>query len=357
MGAKASDDRAPQTSHLAEVGRPRAAPGVKAVAATGIEALIARCGGDPAQLLGRVGIDPAAIGCPDTRLPLDRYCRLFELAARELHIDSLGLRFGLHHARDLLGPLSEVAFNSPTLGAALASLSRHFPVLQDQSVVSLRVDAGTVTLAYQIRDGRIVARRQDAELSIGAFLSLMRAAAGDRWRPTEILFEHAPPADRRAHDALLGAPVYFLAGFNAIRFPRDCLDACMPAPDLAALPAIERRLSDAARDVRPDDFIGRVHQEVRAGLATGTAALPAVAARLGLAEQTLYRRLRAHNVQYSAIVRGLRHDMARLLLDLPHLSLTDIALLLGYSELSAFTRAFHQWTGLSPSAFRQRYVT
>ena len=356
MGARASDGWPLPVRHPAEAGRARAAPGVKAVAATGIENMIALHGGDPVQLLGRVGIDPAAIGCPDTRLPLDRYCGLFELAARELHIDSLGLRYGLRHARHLLGPLSEAAFNSPTLGAALAAVSRHFPVLQDQSVVSLRVEDGEVTFAYQIRDGRIVARRQDAELSIGAFLSLMRAAAGERWRPTEIMFEHAPPADRRAHDALLGAPVYFLAGCNAIRFPRDCLGAFMPSPDVAALPAIERRLSDAARDVRPDDFIGRVHQEVRAGLANGTAALPAVAARLGLAEQTLYRRLRAHNVQYSDIVRDLRHEMARLLLDLPHLSLTDIALLLGYSELSAFTRAFHQWTGLSPSAFRQRRV-
>lgn len=117
---------------------------------------------------------------------------------------------------------------------------------------------------------------------------------------------------------------------------------------------IARRLRAVTAPVQPHEFIARVHEEVRAGLSKGDIALPAVAARLGLAEPTLYRRLRASNVRYSDLVRRLRYDTAAALLRMPDLPLTEIALRLGYSELSAFTRASHRWSGLSPSAYRRR---
>jgi hypothetical protein len=214
-----------------------------------------------------------------------------------------------------------------------------FPAIQDQSVLSLRLEGRQACLSYQIRDGRIVARRQDAELTICALLNVIRAATGPRWAPTEVLFEHAAPADQRDHEALLGAPVYYLAGANALRFPVEVLAAAMPAADRGALASIESRALAGVRLAQPEDFVGRVFEEVRAGLPS--------------ADVGLYRRLRAQGLQYSEIVRDLRHRLAVTLLAQPTLSLTDISMLLGYSELSAFTRAFSQWTGVSPSMYRQ----
>jgi AraC-like DNA-binding protein len=333
--------------------RAASVPCVQAVAASGIEALIARHGGDPAGLMRRAGIDPQELAAPDGRVGLDRYCTLFETAARELEVDGFGLRFGHECYRSLLGILGDLAFNSPTVGAALAAMCRFFPTIQDQSCLTLRLQGRVVCLSYQIRDGRIVARRQDAELTIGSLLNVIRVATGPDWAPTEVLFEHAPPADRRDHEALLGAPVFFSSGINALRFPVEVLAAAMPAADGAALPAIETRALHRVKLAQPDDFVGRVFQEVRAGLPAADFGQPAVAARLGMAEATLYRRLREHRLQYSDIVRDLRHNLAISLLQQRNLSLTEIALLLGYSELSAFTRAFSHWTGVPPSEYRR----
>ena len=100
-----------------------------------------------------------------------------------------------------------------------------------------------------------------------------------------------------------------------------------------------------------------MQQHVRAALANGDAGLSAVARRLGTSEASLYRQLRQRGVEFSALVAGLRRELALAHLAQPHLPLTEIALLLGYSELSAFSRAFRGWTGVSPIAYRRHAGT
>jgi len=327
-------------------------PHIQAVAASGVEGEIRRHGGDAALLLRAVGIDPEDIGRPQARFGLDRYCALFERAALECGVASFGLRFGHQCGRALLGVLGELAFAAPTLGAALGALCRYFPLLQEQSSLSLSVRDGRATLAYQIRDGRILARRQDAELTIGSLLRVIRTALGPYWTPSEVWFEHPVAAPRRDYDTLLGAPVYGLAPSNLMHFPCAVLAAAMPEADALVFAAAARRARGNRPAQRADDFLGRVCEEIRVGLPQGDIGLPAVAARLGLAEATLYRRLRRHDLRYSDIVRDLRRALALALLRQRAMPLTEIALLLGYSELSAFTRAFQQWTGDAPSTYR-----
>ncbi len=71
---------------------------------------------------------------------------------------------------------------------------------------------------------------------------------------------------------------------------------------------------------------------------------------------TLHRRLRDLNVSFNDLVRGARRELALRYVAEPHIALTEIAFLLGYSELSAFSRAFHQWTGMSPVRYRRERV-
>ena len=69
---------------------------------------------------------------------------------------------------------------------------------------------------------------------------------------------------------------------------------------------------------------------------------------------TLQRRLHASGTTYAEVVRAIRHELAVAHLAKPGQDLAEVALLLGYSELSAFSRAFRGWTGLSPAAWRKR---
>lgn len=327
-------------------------PRVSAVAASGVVGLIGRFGGDSDRIFGAARLDMRAAGNPDAHLDLDRYCALFEQAAHQTGVDDFGLRFGAAYRFETMGPLAELALNSPTLGEALKNLCRYFPALQEHSTLALRDDGDLVRLEYQIRDGRILHRRQDAELSIGIFNRMFVRCFGPNWSPAEIHFEHLRNAEPGAHSSLLNAPVYFGQATNAILLRRDLLHRPMPgaAPEKMAL--LEVELSRRAGTARPDDFVGRVVQEIRTGFAAGTADVNSVSARLGLSRASLYRKLAAENLDFSKLTEFVRRDLALTYITQPHIPLTEIAALLGYSEPSAFTRAFKRWTGHPPARFR-----
>jgi AraC-like DNA-binding protein len=251
-----------------------------------------------------------------------------------------------------MGPMGALVLNSATLGAALKNLCDYFPAVQEHSTLALREAGGLVALTYEIRDGRIARRRQDAELSIGIFMSLVRRCLGAGWAPEEVQFEHLRGADAAEVRAVLGAPVYFAAAGNAILFRRGELAARMPGADAGKLPGALARLRERTAAARPDDFVGSVIAEIRRNFAGGEASIDQVARRLAMSRTGLYRRLAADGVDFSTLTQAVRRELAMIYVAQPGVALTEIASLLGYSELSAFTRAFTRWTGCAPARYR-----
>lgn len=327
-------------------------PRVAAAAASGVLGLIGQCGGDPDRIFGaaRLGVDDVAN--PSVLLDLRRYCDLFEQAARQTGVGSFGLRFGTGYRVEDMGTLGALVVNSSTLGEALQNLCAYFPAMQEHSTLTLRTDGDLVALEYQIRDGRIAQRRQDAELTIGIFNNIFLRCFGPGWAAEEIHFEHLRGADAAEIRALLGAPVYFTAPRNAILFRRAALTARMPGADPARLPALREALRRRVAVARPDDLVGQVVSQIRAGFAEGDASIEHVAARLGFSRAGLYRRLAAEGLDFSHLTQSVRKDLAIMYVAQPGISFTELAPLLGYSELSAFSRAFTRWTGLSPARYR-----
>jgi AraC-like DNA-binding protein len=329
-------------------------PRVAAVAACGVIGLIGRLGGDPDRIFGAACLDPAQVADPAAALDLRDYCALFEQAARQTGFGSFGLRFGTQYRLEDMGPLGALVLNSPHLGAALKNLCAYFPAMQEHSTLTLSDDGDLLALNYQIRDGRIAQRRQDAELSIGIFNNLFRHCLGSGWSATEIHFEHLRGFEAAEIRTLLNAPVYFAARHNAILFPRSCLTVPMPNADPSKLPALRAILQSRAAAARPDDFIGQVVAEIRAGFPTGAPSIDHVAARLGYSRAGLYRRLAGQGVDFSLLTQKIRQELAQMYLAQPGIACTELAPHLGYSELSAFSRAFSRWTGTSPASYRRK---
>jgi AraC-like DNA-binding protein len=327
-------------------------PRISAVAASGVTAMISRAGADCERVLALAGLRTNDVDDASARFGLSLYCEMFEQAARQTGMDSFGLRYGRDYQIKNMGPLGHLALRAPTLGAALANMCRYFPAVQEHSTLRLREDGGLLRLDYQIRDGRIGARRQDAELSIAIFLNLFRTCLGAGWAPEQVHFEHARAADLAEHREILRAPVYFSQGTNAILFRKAEAATRMPDADAGQMAALQAEVARQAATARPDDFIGRLAQEIRAGFATGDASIEAVAARLGHSRASLYRLLAARGLVFSDLSQSIRQEMALRYVAQPHMPLTEIAPLLGYSELSAFSRAFARWTGMAPARYR-----
>jgi AraC-like DNA-binding protein len=329
-------------------------PRILAAAANGVVDAIMAHGADPDRVLGAAAIHAAELNDPMRELTLARYCAMFEAAARQTRDDNFGLHFGHGFTPRQLGTIGYVAISSPTLAAGLRNMSRYFAAHQESSLLALRVSGEVATLEYQVQDGRIACRRQDAELSLGMFCNVFWHCLGRSWQPLEIHFEHPRPLDGHEHAQLFRAPTYFARPTNAIVFHAGDLDAVMHSADAYLLTLLEPMLRDRLARANTDDLVGLVRRAIERGFAGSGPDSNRVAGDLGMTGRTLHRRLQERGCSFTELVRASRRELALQYLAMPHIPLTEIAFLLGYSELSAFSRAFHQWAGLAPMRYRKQ---
>lgn len=331
-----------------------AEPSVLAAAATGLVSFIERQNGDVDRIFGHAGIAPDMAGLPTLQLSLNSYCRLFEQSARLTQNGNFGLWFGNQFDPRDLGLWGYAAVSAPTLGVALSTLVELFPLHQQSSSMCLRSGPdGLLRLEYRIEAAEIVERRQDAELSLGMFLNIMRECMGTSWAPEEVHFEHPRPESAKEHQRAFSAPVFFSQRTNALLFRPEIMSRPMPARDsrlMAAMRMCLERLCERS-DLKAS-VTDRVRSAVRSRLPDGPPALEDVAAELRLPVHVIVRELNSDGLSFKGIVEKTRHDLAIAYIEQRQLPFSEIALLLGYSELSAFSRAVRRWTGRSPRALR-----
>jgi len=328
---------------------------ILAAAASGVAGFIDRQGGHAETVFERVGIRGASLGDPMVPLDLGAYCAMMELAAAETGNDNFGLWFGQQFQPQALGLIGEIALAAPTLGAALQALAELFPFHQQATETRFAIEGERIRLEYRILDGRILERRQDAELTMGMFTNVVRTCLGLDWTPEEVWLEHPRPEAWRDHDKAFDAPVHFGQRTNAVVVRGRDLGRRMPGGDLGRLTALRARLIALAGGTGQTPLLDRVKAEIRSRLPEGEARVESVAEALGMARWTLQRRLAGQGLAFSDLVDLVRRDLAAAYLRQPHLPLSDLAFFLGYSELSAFTRAFTRWFDLSPSQARQAW--
>ncbi len=328
---------------------------VLAAAATGTVELFEKYGGDIDGIFGRAGLRLDDLSSPLDELNLQQYCNLFEEAALATNNGNIGLEFGQNFAPRQLGMLGFAAISSPTLAAALRNLEKYFPAHQGQTSFGLIQDCDILWLSYRIYDPRISNRRQDAELSLGMFCNVFKAAHGPGWTPLEIRFEHNKPDGHDEHEMRFGAPVQFGRRTNAIAFRRRDLDALMPDQDPYLASVVEPFLQGRCQSqVNPQDFALAVRNEVKLQLGERLPTVADISQLFGVSATAFQKQLRTHGLSFGDILKAARHELALHYIADPDLALTEIAYCLGYSELSAFSRAFRNWTGMSPQRYRRQ---
>lgn len=329
---------------------------VLASAATGVAELIAANDGDVDSIFGSTSIRLEDLESPIQELSLEQFCRLFNEAASQTGNNNFGLHFGAQFEPKKLGAIGYAALSSPTLSAALRNMEMYFPAHQEQSSFGLIQDSDILWLSYRILDPRISERRQDAELSMGMFWNVFRQALGSDWSPLEIRFEHAKPEYGSEHESVFGAPVRFSRRTNAMAFRRSDLDVRMPDQDPYLFAIIEPFLKTRCElHDNPETFASIVRNQIKLNLSTAPPTLSEIAHLFGLSERQFHHELHVHGLSFHGLLRAAKQELSLHYMDDPDIPLTEIALLLGYSEQSAFSRAFRKWTGMSPQCYRRTH--
>lgn len=272
-------------------------------------------------------------------------------------VDDLAYRYGAAVDIDRLGVLGMAIKTAADVRSALARGERYVALLGDAVTYELRPDDDRG--ATFIIGGRPASRPGIAvanEGAIAAVLSMCRQAVGSETPlvPTSVTFAHRAPSSLAAQEAFFGCSVVYGAEHDALQLSADVLATPTRLGDAAISEYLVGRLDDELRAALAERGIeARVRHVIANDLADGVPPMRIVARRLGMSERTLHRRLGDGGVRYQDLVVDVRQTVATAMLTTTDHTLVDIAFLTGFSEQSAFQRAFKRWTGRTPLQVRR----
>jgi AraC-like DNA-binding protein len=298
-----------------------------------------------------VGLHREQLTGPDAHIPFKAHVMLLEDAARALRQPCFGYRLGSEIELTEAGLVAYVTLNSPNLGAALRNMCRYLGILTEGTVGDLRQEAGEVKLLFSFADPDGMASRQLHEFGITGMVRLCEAITGHRVRPIRVELHHDTACPLLARH--LGLPVLVHRGHPAVVLDAAFLTVPVVDADTRLLELLRRYADDLlARRARKDDLVARAERWILENLHTGDVGVARLARSLGMSDRTLTRRLAADGLTPAGLVDELRQQLANKYLAERAFPLGRITYLLGYSDLSAFTRAFRRWTGRTPSKWR-----
>ena len=182
-----------------------------------------------------------------------------------------------------------------------------------------------------------------------------RRVTSVNWSPKEIRFEHQQPNETSEHERIFQCPIFFGATANEVVFDSEYLNLPIVMADARLCALLDRHATELLmRYPREDSLVERVRTLMKDELNGGDASLEMVAERLGMSARTLQRKLHGLGVSHQELLDEMRKDLAMRYLREPEMAVCEVAYLLGFSESSAFHRAFKRWTGTTPNEFRRR---
>jgi AraC-like DNA-binding protein len=323
-------------------------PTVRARTLDAFAPLVRELGGDPDQILTRVGISPDATTRPLEWISFPAVLRAYEVAATETRCKTFGLRLGTMRQLGFLGPLQLIVSYSQNLRTGFEAFCRFVSV--QNTGYQPYLDVGPEEATFQLVLTSQLRRwgQQWIEESLVTALRLLRGCLGASYVPRRISLRHAAISDRVAYQRYFGTEVCTQAPVDGVTIDRRDLEIANVRQDSEVLSV----LTDFLRaDVMParTDVTGLVKGVLRRSLGSGEISIEAVAEEIGVHKRTLQRRLQETGTTFADLLDEVRADVAKHYVATGQLPLTRVALLLGFSDQSAFNHAFRRWFQRSPS--------
>jgi len=318
----------------------------------GYSQLTKSLGGHPQRLLRASGINPRLEADQDGYVSFGALCDLLERTAAETGCESFGLRLSEVQGIASLGPLGFAMQNCATFHEAIREW-RQFQSIHLQGAHSeiTRVGSQLRWVIHVDEPGRLGTRQKVAQ-SMGLACNVFRALLGQAWDPLSVHFVQPAPSDASDYRRVFRSAVRFGQEADFMALPRDALEHPIERsnPELRRL--LDRQLLEMKAGVS-EAIEEQVRKVIRSSLSRQDCRIEEVAAILSVAPRTLQRQLQQRGTSFTRLLEEVRIDAARRYLTESALSVSQLAAILGYSELSAFSRAFHRWHGRSPQQWQR----
>jgi AraC-like DNA-binding protein len=308
-------------------------------------------GFDLKAILERVGIPQSALEDTNTRFPTRRFQALWQLASDVTDDPAIALRVSTMVKTNALGIIGYLASASESGRNAFELVKGLTPLLWENVECDLESD-GEVAFLRCSTGSAAQASRFTTEYAIGLAVTMSRVFGAARADPLEARFSYSAPAYADEYERILRLPIRFDAGEDGVLLPISMMDSLNPSADAALRLLLERYAADQlARIPTSAPFPQRVRARILSMLPLGGVTADTVAAQFSMSNRTLRRRLQEESTSYQDILDDVRVELARHYLTKEKRRIDEVALLLGFSDPSAFTKAFRRWTGQTPADF------
>lgn len=325
-------------------------PVISAVTAADLIDHACERGMDRDELCRRLAVDPAELSELDRRVPAELYARLLAQVVRELDEPSLPVVLARRTRLEAYQVMGFAIMTASSAGEALERAIRYTRLLGNAGRYELSL-GDEVVVRWQAAPPRDLGWRLLHERAVCQFFASARRCIGRDFVPRRVCFRHPAPARAQEHDDYFGCAIQWRAERDEFSFATELLELRPTAANQELGAYLTARAEEMLLSVDRDDPTTRVREAIAAALAAGEPSAAAVARAVAMSERSLRRHLAAANTSFRALVDDIRRERAGSLLR-TGTAVTDAAFLLGFSDPSAFSRAFRRWYGVPPRQYR-----
>jgi AraC-like DNA-binding protein len=332
-------------------------PMISIAATAGLLEAITAAGGNPDQILQAWDLDRSIFSKSEGFIRCSAFAGILKDAALATGDDCFGLHFGESFHPKNIGPLAYVALNSPTIGTGIQNVERYLHVYDSSAKWFFTAEGNRGYIRYTLADVGIEPLRQINEHGMTLVVNTLRMMVGSQWAPQEVQFAHEAPEQTSEHHRIFRAPVVFGCETNALVIELGFTEREVPAADQQLYQIMKQYLDQVLSEMpREDGILSSIRKAIAESMRDGDPKLARVAKKMAMGPRTLQRRLKEYGFDFKKLVEDTRQRFAVSYLKDRKNSLTEVAFLLGYSELSAFNRAFKRWTRSTPLDYQRKML-
>jgi len=286
-------------------------------------------------------------------VPADQFFALHELLDERLG-PGFSVRIGQQMQIDDYGVLGLSWRTCANAGEIFQRSERYFKLLSNTYVFRVNEADGlsTITL-HRPAHRRGVALSNQATFS--ATVVVLQAMTETDIAPVQVAFQHEPPRSLAGYHEAFGCPVLFGQPHNCITYTTAALATRTAKADESIHRFLMERVAEETKgiEVSPNRVAEDVELLIKDALPSGIPSIVQIGQHMGMSNRTLTRRLAENGVTFRDLIKKTQEAVAKNLLKGTTTSVAEVAFQTGFSEQSAFNRAFKRWTGLSPIEYRK----
>lgn len=307
---------------------------------------------DLLAILEEIGIERAQFNDPKATIPFSKIYRLLDACAKASASPHFGLLMGQRFSLSQLGLVEQLMHHSNTVHAALLQFIRHLHINDRGAVVYLiERNDGDVALGYSVFTQKLPGLTELFDYAMLNAVKIMKQLCGSAWQPIRVTFAHHKPQNLQMYQQAFQTTLLFNSARTEIIFSKRWLSKPIKTADYTKRIITERTAINLESE-NHELFVHIVRRTIQTLQLTGDASAAAVCKKLGTHERILRRRLQKEGTSIKRLKNEIRLNLACQLLGITKLTLSEIANVLGYSDKTAFSRAFRNQTNITPINWR-----